>query len=166
MSAAVKLGRYFEAHALAAFALMSEPPEERQARKLLAWIERKGLSRFTERDAYRDFSRGGRPADVLPGLRCLEDRGFVRRAAAEQQPGKTGRLPSPTFDVHPAVLHSKEASDDSDVTGESTLGIPASEGSVGKVGTSAYVNPENRVGAEGATAAEPENTGDGEAALL
>ncbi len=141
MEGAIRIGRYFEAHALAAFGLMVESLAEKQAKRLLAWIQRRERHQFTERGATRDFSTGGRSADVKPGLRVLEEHSSIRRRTeTPRRPGAPGRTPSPVYEVNPAAFRSEETSDVSDEIG----GGGGVEGdSVGNVGTSLEVNLEN-----------------------
>jgi hypothetical protein len=114
MEAAVNFGRYFEAHALEAFALMDEPEEEQKARRVLEWVLRGKIRRFSERDVRRDFGRGGRPVEPRPWIRRLELRNMVRPTAAGREISKAGRRPSESFDVNPQVFDCIAPSDSSD----------------------------------------------------
>jgi hypothetical protein len=99
---AVTIGRWLVAHALSAYALITDPPEVAVARRLRHWIIRHGHKIFTERDANRAHPRIDRE-ELLKALRVLEDRGYIRRKPTPERDGKPGRKASPAWDVSPMV---------------------------------------------------------------
>ncbi len=103
MEAALSLAGAMVGHALAAFGLMGADPDQEAAKKVLAWIKREGVERFTARDAHRAV-RGSYPKaeQVRRGLDILEERAFVWPEAAPDKRGP-GRAPSPTYVVNPKL---------------------------------------------------------------
>jgi replicative DNA helicase len=84
MAAAWRIGEYLTCHALAAFALMFEPPAITKARRILRWMLEGGLARFTRRDSYRALSPSQDPEWPVEGLKRLEDWGYVRSLLTRQ----------------------------------------------------------------------------------
>jgi hypothetical protein len=103
MAAALEIGDYFRAHALAAFAEMGADPLVEDAVYVLAWIEREALTAFTKRDAHRGCQRFKKVAEVLPALDLLEQHGYVRRLEPPPGPRPPGQPPSPTYLVNPRL---------------------------------------------------------------
>jgi replicative DNA helicase len=107
MDAAIEIGRYLSAHALAAHDAMGADPAVEDARKFVAWLERRRLATFTVREAYQSL-KGGRIRkvhDLEPALRAAESHGYVRLANATDQ-RKGGRPTSPRYETNPEVLRS------------------------------------------------------------
>jgi replicative DNA helicase len=102
MQAALQAGRYYIAHALAAFDLMGVDQVLADARVLLRWIERTRPQRFTRRDAHAGASRSRFPkvGDLDAPLALLEQHGYIRQDPAPP-PAGPGRPPSPGYLVHP-----------------------------------------------------------------
>ncbi|WP_421621330.1 DUF3987 domain-containing protein [Alkalilimnicola ehrlichii] len=101
MEAAISTGWALSEHALHAYGLMGADPDVEAARRLLRWIIRHGLERFTVRQAHQDHkSVFRRVDDVKPPLAVLVERGYLREVPPEK--GKPGR-PSPAYDVNPAA---------------------------------------------------------------
>jgi hypothetical protein len=103
MRAAVRIGQYFEAHALAAFGMMDELPCLPVARKVLRWIERGKRARFTLRDCYMAVSTAKSPDEVAPALRILEERSYIRQEEVEGVKRERGRPRSPAYLVNPLL---------------------------------------------------------------
>lgn len=99
------LGDYYAAHALAAFDDMGADPATRNARHILAWIERTHATAFTKRDVLRALKSAQMPtvADLDAPLSVLEAHGYVRQLDAPARSSTGGRPPSPSYLVHPAV---------------------------------------------------------------
>jgi replicative DNA helicase len=98
---AEQLGRYYLAHALAAFDLMGADPDIDNTRAVLAWITRAGAATFTRRDAFNAL-RGRRfpkVTDLDPALALLTEHGHIRPAPTAPSP--RGGRPSLTYQVHP-----------------------------------------------------------------
>jgi len=104
MAAAMELGEYFTAHALAAFDAMGADPEQEAARTLHEWLTRTRPERFTRRDAHRALQRHfKKAADLEPVCELLEHLGWIRR---EPDPPGTRGNPSPRYAVHPDLCQS------------------------------------------------------------
>lgn len=103
MAAAVRLGRFYAAHAAAVFELMGTDPVVAGAQRLLAWIKRRGAETFTKRDAhYAHRAAFPRAADLDAPLRLLVERYWIRPLDPSGN-GKPGRK-SERYVVHPAGL--------------------------------------------------------------
>ena len=90
MRAALQVGEYYTAHAVAAFDHMGTDPLVEAARVLLRWIERQRPGRFTAREIFNGVSRSrfAKVGDLDAPLALLEDHGYIRR-----QPDPRGRGP-------------------------------------------------------------------------
>ncbi|GAA2013687.1 hypothetical protein GCM10009799_47550 [Nocardiopsis rhodophaea] len=108
MTAAIRLGEYFTAHALAAFDHMGADPDVQRARTVLDWLQRKKPERFTERDAFTGLPRGSfrKVTDLRPALEVLESYGWIRKEPPPPPNPKGGRPPSPRYLVHPEITRS------------------------------------------------------------
>ncbi|MEV6932063.1 DUF3987 domain-containing protein [Dactylosporangium sp. NPDC051485] len=102
---AAMLGEFFAAHALAAFDDMGADPATRNARTVLAWIERTGTTAFTKRELFRAVKSAqlATVADLDPALDVLDAHGYLRQLEAPARTAKGGRPPSPSYLVHPDV---------------------------------------------------------------
>ncbi|GAA4377357.1 hypothetical protein GCM10023088_37100 [Actinomadura verrucosospora] len=102
MRAAIRLGEYFTAHAVATFDAMGSDPDQHAARAIYAWIERTKPDRFTVRQLFSKLPRTKFPkvADLETPLDLLEQHGWIRRLPDPERTGP-GRRPSPTYLVHP-----------------------------------------------------------------
>ena len=104
MEHAVIIGRYFLAHAKAAYSLMGADTVNKDARHLLSFIKRERLAEFSRRDAMR-LCRSFKTADSLqPVLNRLCEYGYI--AVKPQEPlSGIGRRPSEVYVTNPAVLN-------------------------------------------------------------
>ena len=104
MEHAVIIGRYFLAHAKAAYSLMGADTINKDARHLLSFIKRERLAEFSRRDAMR-LCRSFKTADSLqPVLNRLCEYGYI--AVKPQEPASgIGRRPSEVYVTNPAVLN-------------------------------------------------------------
>lgn len=102
---AAMIGDYYAAHALAAFDDMGADQSTRNARLILAWIERSGSTAFTRRELFRavQSSQLKTMADLDPVLAVLEAHGYVRQLDPPAPKRAGGRPPSPSYLVHPEV---------------------------------------------------------------
>lgn len=108
VEAAVRVARYYLAHALAVFDnVMGADPVVDDARAILDWITRHGRHEFTRRDLYVSVhsSRWRQVADLDPGLTVLEQHGHIARLGTT--PGPRGGRPSVRYAVHPSVVPTK-----------------------------------------------------------
>jgi putative DNA primase/helicase len=89
-------------HALRAFEVMAANPDLEKAKKILAWVQRKEITTFTQRDCHHEL-QGTFPRieDLKPGLKVLEERYILRQANVPQTgPGR----PSIAYNVHPQLI--------------------------------------------------------------
>jgi len=102
---AAMIGEYYAAHALAAFDDMGADQSTRNARVILAWIERSGSTAFTKREVFRALKSSQLPtaADFDPPLAVLEAHGYLRPLDPPAPKRAGGRPPSPSYLVHPEV---------------------------------------------------------------
>jgi hypothetical protein len=100
VNSAVALGRYFLAHAFAAFEQMGADGTLDAARAVAPWVCEQ--ESFTRRDLHRAHqSRFHKATDVDPVLELLEAHGWIR---VHPQPGtKRGRTPSRVYGVNPRL---------------------------------------------------------------
>ena len=96
MGAAVELGEYAAAHALAAFGMMGADPALADARVLLDWLTRARVPTFSTRDSYRE-NRGMTPPAARLALAELAERGWIRLVLDARRNGR----PSERWAVHP-----------------------------------------------------------------
>lgn len=102
MEHAVTIGRYFLAHAKAAYSLMGADTVNKDARYLLSFIKRERLAEFSRRDAMR-LCRSFKTADSLqPVLNRLCEYGYIVVKPQEPASG-IGRRPSEIYVTNPAV---------------------------------------------------------------
>lgn len=99
------LSEYLIAHARIALDALGMSPAFATARRVLAWIERKNVTRFKVRDAYKELSLT--VEQIMPGLDLLEERGYIRLDPVP--PGPQGGRPSRHADVSPMLLIDKTA---------------------------------------------------------
>jgi replicative DNA helicase len=97
---AERLGEYFLESALCAFEVMATDPVTDLAKRTWAWVERKRLVEFTEREAIR--ATHATAEDMALALLKLTERNLVRRQSTAVATG--GRPRGPTYDVAPAVM--------------------------------------------------------------
>ena len=107
VAAACIAGEVFTAHAKATFALMAGAKDE-MARRLLEWIRRNRLERFTIGEAYESLRHGmGDGAcrdDLLRPLDIMESRRYIRREASQPtRKTRGGRPESTAYEVNPAA---------------------------------------------------------------
>ncbi|MET9340287.1 YfjI family protein [Nonomuraea sp. NPDC003804] len=104
VNAAIVLGEYFTAHALATFDAMGADSDVEGARNVHAWLERTRTARFTVREAFTALSRSRfrKVAELEAPLDLLEQLGWIRREPEPPRSGP-GRRPSPAYAVHPCL---------------------------------------------------------------
>ena len=118
-----QIGEYLEAHALVTFDLMVLEPSVALAKRILEWIRRNRHTHFSLRDLHQHLRDVGRPSDLLPGLRVLEERDFIRREPGPARSGP-GRRPSPKYVVNPHTLahNSQNSQKAEDAVGHNRVG--------------------------------------------
>ena len=102
---AAMIGGYYAAHALAAFDDMGADQATRNARLVLAWIERTTTTAFTKRELFRavQSAQVKTMADLDPAISVLETHGYLRQLDPPAPKRAGGRPPSPSYLVHPEV---------------------------------------------------------------
>lgn len=118
MHNAIEMGRYFKAHAEAAFDIMGlmDPPEVRDAKYIMKRIDSTGQMEMKIKDLY-DMCRGRKGMEtkegVIPGINCLIKHGYIRVQKGYLSPQNTqntqkrGR-PSEIVYVNPEYIRWKE----------------------------------------------------------
>ena len=107
MRNAIELGRYFTAHASAAFGEMITDPLVNDAYSVIEWCKRTESAEFSKRDLFNGVrsSRFQKAADLDAPLALLAEHGYTRVVAPPATTQRGGRPSSPRFEVHPAVLN-------------------------------------------------------------
>ncbi|MFE7443718.1 YfjI family protein [Streptomyces chartreusis] len=102
--AAIELGDYYTAHALAVFDAMGADPVVSRARSVMEALKENRWDDVSRRDVFTVLSRTEVPcvADLEPALALLEDHGYVRSYQPERT-GKRGRPPAPRLQIHPRL---------------------------------------------------------------
>lgn len=101
------IGRYFLAHAKAAYSLMGADTVNKGAQYLLSFIKRERLTEFSRRDAMR-LCRSFKTVDSMqPVLNRLCEYGYLAVKPVPPSYGP-GRKPSDTYLVNPAVWESAD----------------------------------------------------------
>ncbi len=105
MNSAIVLGRYFEAHALAAFGEMAQGGSNDEAQAALRWLQRRGpvAGNFSVRDVQRGVPFAT-AEQATRSVRTLEERGYARVVVPQASTGRLGRPPAPTFEPNVAML--------------------------------------------------------------
>jgi len=118
MENAIQMGRYFKAHAEAAYGIMGlmDPPEVRDAKYIMKRIDSTGQVEITVRDLVK-LCKGHKGMDkregIIPGIRCLIEHGYIRvekvypKDQKPQNPQKRGR-PSEIVYVNHKYIKWKE----------------------------------------------------------
>lgn len=104
MNAAIELGGYFTAHALAVFDAMGADPTVSRSRTVLEVLRVNQWEEVSRRDLFAKLSRSEFPtvADLEPAAALLEEHGYVRVYQPERT-GARGRPPAPRYQVHPCL---------------------------------------------------------------
>ncbi len=107
MDNAIRLGRAYTSHALAAFATIHAADDRLgHAREVLGWLRKNHQPVVALREVYRAL-RGRTWVESADNVRAtlgvLTERGHVRPLAEQREPGKAGR-PSESYQLHPNHL--------------------------------------------------------------
>ncbi len=132
MAAAVLIGRYYLAHAQAAFGMIGADAGVELARRVWRAIAQRGGSTITRREIHRLSIGGVRTVDDLDApLNLLIRHGYVRLSPPPPSNTRGGRKPTPVYEVNPL------SSDRTDRTALAAtfapLGVPDTGGSVSSV---------------------------------
>lgn len=95
----ITIGRYLLDHAQSAFALIGADPDLSHAQRILGWLERVGVTRFSKRDAWQ-ATRGyfKKAAELDAPLHLLCEHGYLREETPERS--GPGRRPGAIFIVN------------------------------------------------------------------
>lgn len=118
MENAIQMGRYFKAHAEAAYGIMGlmDPPEVRDAKYIMKRIDSTGQMEITVRDLVKlckGKSGMNTREKLISGIRCLIEHGYIRvekvypKDQKPQNPQKRGR-PSEIVYVNSEYIKWKE----------------------------------------------------------
>src|SRR5262249_1263997 len=108
MERAVRFGHYAIAHARAAFAEMGADPIVEDAKYVLAWARRHGVTSFKERELFEGTKgRFQRVETLRPVLMLLVSHNYIRQRPSQGRQGP-GRPPSPVYEVNP-LTHSQNS---------------------------------------------------------
>jgi len=99
--AACALGEFFKAHAIAAFGLMQEDPRIEAAKAILSYIKAQHPTVFKARDILRHKNIFKTVEDILPGLKVLTERGYIREKLKEY--AGVGRPEAMEYEVNPKI---------------------------------------------------------------
>lgn len=102
---AVRIGLYLIEHAKAAYGNMGADKNTEDALKIAAWIKNEGVEVFKKRDAFNALQRVFGHVEAMNfALSKLQENGYIR-LLKHQNRQKTGRPPSPAFEVNPEIMH-------------------------------------------------------------
>jgi hypothetical protein len=106
MRNAIELGRYFTAHASAAFGEMVTDPLVKDAYAIIEWCQRNEAGEFSKRDLFNGMrsTRFQKSADLDEPLALLREHGYLRLSALPATTQRGGRPSSPRYAVHPDIL--------------------------------------------------------------
>lgn len=113
MKSAIEIGKYYLEHSKAAFDIMglSDPPEVQDAKYIISRLEQNDLNdkndkinSISKRDALRMCQRFKTLEEMEPGLRCLEEHGYIAIARESQGRGR----PSEKIYINPEYYKWKE----------------------------------------------------------
>jgi hypothetical protein len=107
MRNAIELGRYFTAHASAAFGEMVTDPLVNDANAFIEWCKRAEKAEFSKRELFNGVrsSRFQRAADLDAPLALLVEQGYLRPIEPLVTTQRGGRPPSPRYEVNPEALN-------------------------------------------------------------
>jgi len=102
MTAAIELGQYFLAHAVASYGICGGSEAERGAAYILFRLKKNKLPQYTARELMKLCKKFKTTQELLEALAVLAEHGFIR----ETQPDYTGtgRPPSVVYEVNPCIL--------------------------------------------------------------
>ncbi len=133
LMAAKTICEYLTGHAIAAFSLMGADPGVEDAKFVIRWIQRKGISHFTRRDLFIGTrSRFKRVGNLIPVITLLREHNYIREVILPSM--KTnGRPSSESYEVNPDV-HAQKPQNAQNIT------VPSSVTSASSVNDSSGVS--------------------------
>lgn len=108
MKRAIYLGQSLIEHARNAYGIINTEDTEKDAQKILSWLEAGKLETFTVRDCKQAMKRQMKPACVEPALLELEDRYYIREQEVPGA-GKVRKTKRKGFEVNPKFLNPSKA---------------------------------------------------------
>jgi len=102
MAAAVELGQYFLAHAIACYGILGGSEAERGAVYILEKLKKQSLSQFTVREILRLCKKFKTSQDLTEPLAVLAEHGYIRETKAEYT--GTGRPQGNIYQVNPIFI--------------------------------------------------------------
>ncbi len=107
MRQAIELGRYFTAHASAAFGEMVTDPLVSDAYAVIEWCKRTETAEFSKRDLFNGVrsTRFQKSADLDAPLALLAEHGYIRVVAPPATTQRGGRPSSPRLAIHPEIVN-------------------------------------------------------------
>lgn len=101
VNASCAIGAYYREHTLATFGLMQEDPRIEAAKRILEYINLHQPNTFKGRDVLRYKSAFKTMENVLPGLKVLIERGYIR--VIENKAQGIGRPEATSYEVNPKI---------------------------------------------------------------
>lgn len=99
---AITIAGYLITHALIAFDAMQSSRARLDAQAVLAWIDRKAVSSFSQREVHHGLQhRFANAEELKEALGLLEGNGYIRRAIPPEGITRRGRPPGPKYQVNP-----------------------------------------------------------------
>lgn len=99
---AIVVAAYLIEHARIAFDAMQAGPVRLDAKAVMAWVERRSVVVFSQRDAQRALQHRFPRAEILmSALGFLEGNGYIRRVPGPAANPKGGNPPGPRYEVNP-----------------------------------------------------------------
>ncbi|MCX7386604.1 MAG: YfjI family protein [Planctomycetales bacterium] len=109
MRFAVQLGRKIKSHSRQAFGMMQLTNDQKNANKILDWIQRDGITEFTGRECSIHCNSAGSVKELDGAFDLLITHGWIRTGQKKQPDG--GGRPSQPFKVNPAVAQFDDKTD-------------------------------------------------------
>ncbi|MEU9654993.1 DUF3987 domain-containing protein [Streptomyces chartreusis] len=107
---AIAIGKYYTAHALAAFEFMATDTDSEKAQLVLDWIHKTKVTSFKAHELVTARRRAFPTVrSTSSALKLLEEQGYVRRLH-EERAGSRGRQPAVVYRVHPLAAEVDGAS--------------------------------------------------------
>jgi len=129
---AVQLGRYYVAHAQAAYGMMGCDPATERALYVLSWLRRERQATVTRRDIMRGCRGIRRSSDLDPALDLLVTHGYVREEGDATERRGPGRPRAQRYAAHPVLRDGTDS--DSEEGGDAPAGCDVSRTSQGQNG--------------------------------
>jgi len=108
---AISFGKYFLAHAEAVFGKVGTDLKIKDAKYVINWMKRKGVTTFTKRDVFEGTKcKFESVAKLEPVLDLLVERGYIRCMQSKIRRG-AGRPPGPLYEVSPLLFEAAKVSD-------------------------------------------------------